>query len=245
MDILETVKVINLADLNVADYIIIGFVLWGAVKGYRRGLMRGFVVLFCWAAALVAAYFLSPWGVALLDENMGLITALTEIIKDKLPVEVLAGNSILQDLSLSGFDLSALDNYAGELLLGSPGGVEGVIEVLSRQAGTLLAYGLVFVLFVVAGYLALRLVIVVFSRRFGSSVLGFFNRMTGMLFGAGINIVVAGLAVGLLTPWLVLGSWEQGGFLFNMGQYLTESTIAPYFSYLFIWVSAALSGMPL
>ncbi len=239
MEIPETLRV-----MNAADYIIVGFVLWGAYKGYRRGLMRGFIILFCWVAALVVAYFVTPWGVSLLNQKMGLIEALGGIIRDKLPVEVLAGNSLVQGLSLSEFDFSALENYAGELLPVTPGNAE-IVEVLSLQAGTLLAYGLVFVLFVVAVHLALRLVTLIFSRGFHNSVLGFLNRLAGTLFGAGVHIVVAGLVIGLLTPWLVLGSWEQGGFLFNLGQYLTESTIAPYFSYLFIWVSAALSGMPL
>lgn len=240
MNLLETLKA-----MNAADYIILGFVLWGAARGYSRGLMRGFLILFCWVAALGAAYFFSPWGVDWMDQRIGLIESLTGVIREKLPVEAMAGKGILQALSLPGFDLSALESYAQEVLAGSPANGEGIMEVFSRQGGTLLAYGLVFVVLVVGAFLVLRLVTLVLSRGFRGSTLGFFNRLAGMLFGAGVNIVVAALVVGLLTPWFVLGSWEQGGFLFTAAKYLSESTIAPYFTYLFIWVSAALAGMPL
>jgi uncharacterized membrane protein required for colicin V production len=240
MNLLETLKA-----MNVADYIILGFVLWGAAKGYRRGLMRCFLILFCWVGALVAAYLLSPWGVAWTDQRIGLIESLTAIVREKLPVEAVVGSGIFQALSLPGFDLSALEFYAQEVLAGSPANGEGLVEVLSRQGGTLLAYGLVFVVLVVGAFLVLRLVTSILFRGFRGTVLGFINRLAGMLFGAGVNIVVAASVVGLLTPWLVLGSWEQGGFLFTAAEYLSESTIAPYFTYLFIWVVAALAGMPL
>jgi len=242
----RTVSSINLIDamheMNLVDYTIIFFILLGTIKGYRQGLVTGLLSFFGWAAAVAASFFLSPLAVAWLDQEASLTQTITEIIRQRLPVETLAEGGFL-GLSLPGLDLSGLEQYVQEVWASSPENMGGLADILSRQAATLFAHGVVFVILVVVGFLVFHLFTRFITGRIKGTMLGLLNRLGGMLFGTGVNIVIAALVIGLLTPWLVLGSWEKGGLLFSLTDLLSDSVIAPYFSALFVWVSGVLAGM--
>ena len=230
--------------MNVVDYIIVAFVALGALKGYRKGLLKGLVCLLSWFAALAGAYFLCPSAVTWLNRRLGLTLALTEILRQKIPVTALAQNGT-QGPAASGLDFSGLGRYLQDIWAATPGNAGGVADVLSRQMASIFAHGLVFAALAVGVYIVLHLLSRILSWFLGGTILGFFNRLGGMVFGAGVNVVVAALAIGLLTPWLLMGTWEPGSMWHSLVDYLSESVVAPYFSFLFIKVSAALAGMSL
>ena len=231
--------------MNVVDYFIIAFVFLGTVKGYRRGLMAGLVCFLSWVAAGLGAYFFCPFAVSWLDKQLDLTNSLAEILRNRLPVEAMTTEGLFKPLFVPGLDFGNLTRYVQDVWAASPGNAGGLADALSQQAASLLAHGFVFALLVAVFFIFLRFLTQLLSRRLSRTVLGFFNRLGGMVFGTGVNLLGAGLVVGLLTPWLVMGTWESGGLLHSAAGYFAQSTIAPYFSFLFIWVSAALAGMPL
>ena len=227
--------------MNMVDYVIIGFVFLGAIGGYRKGLMISLISFLGWVAAGIGAYVLTPRSVIWLNARIGLTASVAGFLREKLPVDAVpAGGTAVFPSAL--FDLEGLNTYIQNIWVRTPAGSGGLADILSRQGGSILAHSLVFAILFILILFILRFLAHFLSRRLQGTLLGFFNRLGGMVLGAAVNILAAAFVIGVAAPWLVISAGTSTGLLHGLSSSLAESTIAPYFAAVFGWMTALLSG---
>lgn len=224
------------------DYCLIAFVFLGTLAGYRKGMIVALMSFLGWVIAGIGAFMVTPWTMVYLDGRIGLTASVAKLLRERLPVaSVPAGTSKFPSTLI---DLGGLSQYIQDIWVLTPVNSGGLADVLSSQAASMLANGLVFaVLFLVFLFLV-HFLARYFSGRMQGTLLGFFNRLGGMFIGTAVNIMAAVLAVGIIVPWLAISAGTSTGILSSLSNAFTESTIAPYLTVLYGWVTALLSGVP-
>lgn len=225
--------------MNMVDYVLIAFVLLGAVAGYRRGMMVSLVVFLGWLFAGTAAYLFSPRAVTWMEGYMDLTTAVAGFLRERLPVDSLIAPAAF---SPGISDFGRLNRYIQDIWVRTPADSGGLADVISQQVASILVHSLAFAALLVVFLVILQLMARFLSRRLQGTLLGFFNRLGGMVLGGGVNMVAAAFVVGIAAPWLAVGSGTSG-LIDVLSKALSESTVAPYFVGFFSWMTALLSGV--
>jgi len=225
--------------MNMVDYVLVAFVLLGAVVGYRRGIIVSLVAFLGWVFAGTAAYIFSPRAVTWLEEYMDVTAAAAGLLRDRLPVD-----SMFAPVSFSPgiVDFGRLNQYVQDIWVRTPADSGGLADMISQQVASILVHSFAFAALLVLFLVILQFIARFLSRRLQGTLLGFLNRLGGMALGGGVNMVAAAFVVGIAAPWLAVGSGTSG-LLDGLSKALAESTVAPYFVGLFGWMTALLSGV--
>lgn len=204
----------TLNHLNLLDYFILLVIVLGGLAGYHHGLIR--------TVGAVASTLLGLWAAACLGDDIALyleerfrvVSAVGTFLQDKFPLPVLVAPE-------AGVPHSASTGTAG-------------------LTGTLHG-GMAYLLVLAVSFLALYLVITRLSSLLwttatwvlGWGPLGSFNRLGGLVVGAGLKALSLAVAIGLLVPVTEAGAQMQFGWAIAARAYLASSSIAPYLDRVF------------
>ena len=236
--------------MTLVDAVILAFVLVGALRGYRRGIMMALVGLVSYLAAAVIASVYSPSLVTWINGRAEVTRAVSDLLKEKL---VFSGTvsqetdslQALGSLSLPDFFNRDIGAYLRDILAQTPANSGGVVDTICSQLATLLVSGLAFAAVFIISVVAIRLLTGIFSRWLHGTVLGVLNRFGGMLLGAAVNVFLVGVVIGITVPWMAVGAGSGEGVLRGISEAVSHSTLVPYFLHLISWVTTDLVGTQL
>lgn len=166
------------------DYIIIGILVISAILGFRKGFIATLGGIISTIAALVLAFMYQDELELYLESNFHLQSILTELLQKKLPFPTMGGE--ISSLPLLDSSLSFMENPHGDI-------------------AHLLLMAVSFLIIFILGGLVLKLIFNLLNGLFNWGVLGWINRMLGLLFVLLKNILIMAILLGLICPLMERG----------------------------------------
>jgi len=219
--------------VNLIDWLIIAFIFWGALSGYRRGLVAAILGFVGYVAAVVAASLYSPVFVEWINKRGPMTQNLAEFFRKKLSLTSAAGQGLPE--SSMGGNPGEILKYLQDILVQSPENLEGVADSFCYQLASLTVQILAFTLLLIISIAVIRLLVGFLSRRMRGVILGGVNRLGGFIVGGTINALIISLLFVIFTPLLAVGAASSGGLLSGISKSLRQSTLIPYFIQFFAW----------
>ncbi len=167
--------------MNVFDYFVIAILILSGISGFKKGFIKTLGSIISLAAGILLAVVYYDSFASYLQEYYGLITALSEVIRSKIPLTVVNMESTLL---VNGMDFDDGAHYLAYLLTLAMSFI--VIFLLSSKVVQILWSGL--------------------DRLFSWGWLSSINRLLGMVLVAAKNLIVLTIILGLLYPAMVLAS---------------------------------------
>lgn len=165
--------------MNVLDYTILVILSLGAVIGYRKGLTDMLAGVVSLVLAMLLAFFYCDNGARFLEEQFNIITSLSVSLSNKYPIITPAVNNLL------AYRFSGADKAVG-------------------QPVPDLAYWLIvsgcFLIFLLLGSKIIKLLLKSVSGVFSLGILGWLNRLGGMVLALVKNGLIIGALVFILQP---------------------------------------------
>lgn len=165
--------------MNVLDYTILLILLLGAVIGYRKGLTDTLAGVLSLILAMLLAVFYCDNGARFLEENFKIITSLSGILGDKFPLITPAVNNLL-----------AYRSWNADAAVGQPEPDLAYWVVVS---------GCFLILLWLGGKL-LKILLKSISGVFSWGILGWLDRLGGMVLAVVKNGVIIGVLAVILQP---------------------------------------------
>ncbi|SDG78835.1 CvpA family protein [Desulfosporosinus hippei] len=202
--------------MNLVDVLIIGFILFGALHGYQKGLITSIVNFFIWLVGFLVASWKYVAVLSLAEQYFPLRQWIEPMIYRVLLPTVESKAETLQQQVLGNILGIIPEEWRGFFPfsdLSSTQMPQTLEQVTHSLAGTitesilsLFAFGFVFY-FVV---LCIQILVAILLRPLGSWS-GSFNRGGGLLFGGLGSLIGLSVLAGLLSPFLNIGA--NDGFM--------------------------------
>ena len=176
------------------------------VFGYRNGFVRTFFHTLGWLIAVVLAFLWTPNLRERIVSETGLYDSLNESIAERL--DTAAGvNNLSADLPRMLRD--AVDNMANQ-----------AVSVVSASVSHLLVTIISFLIIIFAAKLVFFLIMLAASKKYVSGVRGFFDGITGLVFGFVKGVLLVFILLVVMIPVLNL---FDSGFTENVVTWLDSS----------------------
>ncbi len=189
--------------MNAFDYFIIAILILSAVSGFNKGFLNTVGNIISLAAGILLAVVYYDRFASYLQEYYGLITALSEVIRSKIPLTVLnLENTIL----INGMDFEDAAHYLAYLIIIAVSFL--AIFLLSSKVVQMLWSGL--------------------DSLFAWGWLSSINHLLGMALAAVKNLTIITIILGLIYPALVLASGMGFYTLMPLVDILDRSVTAFY-----------------
>ncbi len=189
--------------MNVVDYFIIAILILSAVSGFNKGLINAVGNIISLLAGILLAVVYYANFASYMQEYYGLTTALSELIRSKMPLSVAnIGSSILTN----GMNFEDAAHYLAYLL----------ILALS---------------FLVIFFLSSKIIQVLWSgldSLFSWGWLSSINRLLGMVLAVAKSLIILTIILGLMYPALVLASGMGFYIVLPVVDALDESIATAY-----------------
>lgn len=218
--------------MNLLDVLIVGFILFGALHGYRRGLISSIVNFFGWIIGFLVASWQYLNALRWLEQYLPLQQWLEPVIYRALLPSVESKASALQQQVLGNIWALLPEEWRNSLPTLNITGTEipQTIEQMTHQLATtitdsilcLFAFGLVYY----AVVLLIQLLVSFFLRPFGGWN-GSFNRGGGLVLGGLSSLVGLSVLAGILSPLVQISLNE------SFKELVQNSTLYPYLVYTF------------
>lgn len=224
--------------MNIIDIVILGLILFGALRGYQNGLLSSIVSFLSYIVGFLVASWKYMDALHWVEQYFPLQQWLEPVVYRAILPAVQSKASSLQDQSLGGI-LGALPQEWRSLfenLSGVP--MPQAIEQLThRLAGLFTERILGLIAFACVFYLVVFIVQLIFSIFLSSfgSLGGSLNRLGGLLFGGLGALIGLSVLAGLFSPLLPLGI---GG---SFNALIQSSTVYPYLVEIFRELSQVLA----
>lgn len=199
--------------IHVLDCIFMIMILYGALAGYKKGLIESVGAIASFVLGVGAAIIYWEPATAYLQSNYSLIT--------------LVANSLTRHLPVPVFD--DIGGMVSSLFSSSLYAYQGLIYHIAR----LLVSGLVFILILILVTKLLGMVWHILSMVFGWGVLGLGNRVGGVAFESLKVILVLSILTGLAMPLLRSLSATGMPISVDMTHYLDSSVLLPFLEGIF------------
>jgi len=211
------------------DWVVAVIILWGAVRGFRRGLVAELVGLAGTVLTFVAAIYYSPALVQWANARWGILASLASFFAQHINIpEAAAWQQLSQDplqrigagigqLNIpSALKQGLLDQIQGLAAMARAEHLNTVGEVLFYGLATLAAAAAAFLLLLAAGRIITHIVAGV-AHHIGGASLGFLDNLAGAVIGLTEYTVVMIVLAGLLMPFLagVGNTWAPLGNAVN------------------------------
>ncbi|EGW39004.1 CvpA family protein [Desulfosporosinus sp. OT] len=227
--------------MNLIDVLIMGFVLFGALHGYQRGLITSVINFLSSIVGFVVASWEYMAALQWAEQHFPLQKWLEPVIYQAILPIVQSKASSLQQQALGNI-LGALPsewrNIFASLNLPNvqmPQAIEQVThrlaEALTERALSLIAFGCVFFIVVIL----IHLLVSILLRLFGIWG-GAFNRGGGLIFGGLSALICLAVVAGLSSPLLKMG---VGG---GINDLIQNSNFYPYLTGIFQTLDQAFSA---
>ncbi len=206
--------------MNTLDYIILALLGVSALSGFYRGLLS---VLGGFARTLFALFIAVVYRneMALyLEKEFGLITLLSQTMAEKIPQPALGGSpagEFLPSIKALPFVQEQLFNFA-----------------------QLIVVAISFVLLYIIISKGLRLIWKLLEAPFYKGVLGWINRVAGMLVLVAKNLLLLAVVLGVLVPFIKSGVGMGITGIMNTSLWIDQSWTAPYLLNLFAGMESLL-----
>jgi len=210
--------------VNALDCVLAIIIIYGALAGYKKGLIETAGAIASLALGVAAAVLFWEPATNYLQTNYSAITLVANALKHYLPVPVFddAGGMVTSLFS------SSLYAY------------QGLIYHIAR----LLVSGLTFVLILVLVSRLLGIVWHLLSMALGWGVLGMGNRIGGLFFESAKVILLLSVVVGLALP-LVRSLAEAGvPVSVDLARYLDRSFLLPFLEGIFQFMGRIIGVQP-
>ncbi|MEM1406217.1 MAG: CvpA family protein [Bacteroidota bacterium] len=106
--------------MNIFDVVIIGFLVFGAFKGYRKGFLLEAIAILSFILAIIGGFRLLHWGMSVLDEHFDINGELLPYLSFLLIfIVIVVGMNFIGRFLKKIIDMTLLgsvDNLAGALL---------------------------------------------------------------------------------------------------------------------------------
>lgn len=202
--------------VNLIDVLIVGFVLLGALQGYRRGLITSVVNFFSWIAGFLVASWQYMTALRWAEQYFPLQQWLEPVIYRALLSSVESKVSSLQGQVLGNIwgvlpeewrnNFPSLNLSGVQIPQNAEQMTHHLAGMITENILSLFAFGFVFYCVV----LLIQLLVAILLRPFGSWS-GSFNRGGGLIFGGLSSLIGLSVLASLLSPFLQLG--VSGGFI--------------------------------
>jgi uncharacterized membrane protein required for colicin V production len=199
--------------MNNLDYVILAWLIISALVGFFRGSLGVVGGLASSLAALAAAFIYRDDLAVYLQKEFGLQTMLSQFIAEKLPQPALTGSplgKILPSLQTLPIVQDKLTNLAHMIL-------------------TVAAFILLYIL-VRAG---LQLIVKILELPLRNGALGGVNRVAGMVFMAGKDLLIMAVVLGVSYPFIKSGAAMGIKGLLKAGNFIDKSQLVPYLNLIF------------
>ncbi|HBT19846.1 MAG TPA: hypothetical protein DEA47_00470 [Peptococcaceae bacterium] len=233
----------GLGTVNLLDWAVLIFVLLGAFRGYRRGLLAGIMgfVGYIFSASL-AGYF-TPQAVAWAEKRGIFVNWAFQFFESCFNPTSAAGTGFSQtDLSLwsmHGEGMMGILKFLQEMFSRPPGELEAITKVFYREITAAAVSMMVFSVLLVFFIFLVRFMIRVLQNGMRGTFLGTLNRIGGFIAGGAVNAFLSLLFFFILTPFLAVGAAAHQGILYNFYELFKESV---FVSYLFKFLSSVKGG---
>ncbi len=189
--------------MNAFDYFVIAILILSAVSGFNKGFINAVGNIISLAAGILLAVVYYDSFASYLQEYYGLITALSEVIRSKIPLTVINMESTIL---INGMDFDDAAHYLAYLLILAVSFI--VIFLLSSKIVQMLWSGL--------------------DNLFSWGWLSSINRLLGMVLAVAKNLIVLTIILGLLYPALVLASGMGFYIILSVVDAMDKSITAAY-----------------
>jgi uncharacterized membrane protein required for colicin V production len=235
--------------MNIVDWIIIGLLLLGAVTGFRNGFV-GTVVRACSSIiGLIVAYKyyadLEKW----LDSKVGFKEALSEFLRahvalpqaiSEFKFEDILGNNVnnfFNGLTSNTQIKSKLLEYVNTINTGIEGSLQiSLGDIVHQYLASAIMNVLAFFIIWLLIDLSLQIIARIFRGLIKDTVLGQFDRLSGLLIGTLFTAIVLTVLVGLITPIFNLLGLTKMSLFETISITIGEAKLVPYFASAFTFV---------
>lgn len=197
--------------MNLIDVLILGFVLFGALHGYQKGLITSIINFI----SSIVGFLAASWGymefLRWVEKYIPLHQLLEPMIYKAILPAVQAQSSSLEQKFLGNIlgtlppEWRSILSSANLPSVNMPQALEEATHSLSGLLTdhilSLIAFGIVFFLVL----FAIQILVNIFIGTFFGSWSGTFNRGGGLLFGGLCALIALAILAGLLSPLLKLG----------------------------------------
>ncbi|PKM88055.1 MAG: hypothetical protein CVU87_08305 [Firmicutes bacterium HGW-Firmicutes-12] len=235
--------------MNIVDWIIIGLLLLGAIAGYKNGFI-GTVVRACSSIiGLIVAYKyyadLEKW----LDTKVGFKEGLGDFLRAHVTLPQAISEFKLENL-LSNNVASYLDRIIPnaqiktkmlEYLESLRTGIEGPLQisladVIHQYLASAIMNVVAFLIIWLLIDLSLQLVARIFRGLIKDTILGQFDRFSGLIIGTLFTAIVLTVTIGLITPIFNLLGMAKLGIFSTVVTAIGQATLVPHFASAFTFV---------
>ena len=233
--------------MNYIDWVILAILLWGAWRGYSRGVLSVFTGVVGYLAGLAAALIYAKPLAFFLEKQFAVTTTTANRLGGMPPQSVMTMStqgmgSGEMTKAVEGLSMPAF--LKEQLLQQLPAtGAANFGQAISHGLAVLLIQAAASIILILLATVLVRLLSGLVTRGIRYTVMGWANRVLGLVAGLAINGVILAVALGVISPLLVLKSGLQGGPLTGVAGVLDRSVLAPYLMQVFGAISAKLVGI--
>lgn len=205
---------------NLLDYILILILAASALIGYSKGFIAVVGGIVSTLVSLVIAYLYRNTAAEYLQENYGVVSALTAWFEKR-------------------FSLHGGENGQNDMILSLPLVDEGLAFVHTQitELAYLLVAAICFLLLYILSRCLLKLLCSFLERGLERGTLGRINHIGGMILILTQNIIIMTVLAGVLDAPLELGADIGIKNLSRLEYYMEESLIIPYLQDIFMFLS--------
>lgn len=171
-------------NLNLLDYILLGFLFIGVVVGFKRGFILSLGMIASALGGIMIAYLFWDDAVKFLEEQYGIGTLLAGIIEKKLP-------------------LTASAPLGGDLIPLFDGGIYA--GGISMQLSHLILMVLSFLFLLILSSMILKLVFMLLNGLLNHGAIGGINRAGGVVLEVLKYAIIVLVVITVITPLLETG----------------------------------------